>query len=167
LPTLAERLQAERVRLGMTQAALAQRTAVSLRTQRNYELGEAAPDGNYLAVLHSLGGDVLWVVSGVRASDTQPVLSPEELVVLERWRSASVEVRNAALGALLGAAKVATLQTLDGSNGQTFAHLPPKQVFNAPVGQVTHKQGGVKVKVKNSTVGGGVNVGAKEPKPGG
>ncbi|HRD84475.1 MAG TPA: transcriptional regulator [Rubrivivax sp.] len=76
---------------------------MTTRTQRNYEAGERAPDSTYLAAFAAAGADVRYVITGARDYTPPPPLSAEEQTLVERWREASREVKNAAMGALLGA----------------------------------------------------------------
>lgn len=85
--TIAARLQEERNRLGMNQTEFAQLGGVGKTTQINYEKGERFPDAAFLAAVSSAGVDVLYVVTGRRASATE--LSPDENMLLTRLRQGS------------------------------------------------------------------------------
>lgn len=74
---IGRRLQAERMRLGMTQKSLAEATGVSKTTQANYETGFRTPDACYLARLAELGADLVFVVTGQPPPRAQ---APAELV---------------------------------------------------------------------------------------
>ncbi len=66
--TIAHRLEAERVRLGMTQKQLADACGKSLRTYQDWASGKSSPTADYLARMASGAGiDVAYVVTGVRA----------------------------------------------------------------------------------------------------
>lgn len=120
--SISERLLAERVRLGLTQPAVAELCQVTIRTQRNYETGDRAPDAHYLAAFAAAGADVRFVITGARDYVPSAPLSAEEQTLIDRWREASREVKNAAMGALLGA-----------SAARSAVH----QKFAGPVGHVT------------------------------
>lgn len=64
-----ERLRAERERLGLTQADLAEKMGVHKNTQARYEKADTQPSPGYLTALRSVGIDADYVLTGVRASD--------------------------------------------------------------------------------------------------
>jgi transcriptional regulator with XRE-family HTH domain len=64
--TFADRLVAERERLGLSQGDLVAMTTVSRRAQFNYEQGVTLPDVGYLAVLANNGFDIPFLVTGER-----------------------------------------------------------------------------------------------------
>ncbi|HCL4186267.1 TPA: helix-turn-helix domain-containing protein [Pseudomonas aeruginosa] len=94
VPFFGERLRAERERLGFSQQEFADICGVTMRTQRNYEKGDRQPDASYLAALTKAGGDVLFVLTGLRqGATTQPPaqeqeapLTPEERALLDNYR---------------------------------------------------------------------------------
>lgn len=59
------RIRAERERLALTQAAMAEKAGVSRATQVNYESGKRMPDMDYLQKLGALGGDVGYLLTGI------------------------------------------------------------------------------------------------------
>lgn len=86
-----------------------------------WERGTAFPNAAFLAVAAEQGVDVRYVITGSRNYVPPPPLTAEERTLLDRWREASREVKNAAMGALLGVA----------------ASRPRSaQVFHSQVGQV-------------------------------
>ncbi|WP_415844677.1 helix-turn-helix domain-containing protein [Stutzerimonas zhaodongensis] len=84
---IGERLKEERVRLGYNQADFAAIAGVAKTSQFNYEKGERSPDAAYLAAVAEKGVDVLYVVTGKRASVTEGGLSIEESEVLNHYRA--------------------------------------------------------------------------------
>lgn len=143
---IGERLKAERDRLGRTQPDFAALAGASKRTLQDWERGVSSPTAAALKALSASGVDVRWVITGSRDYEPPPALTAEEQVLLERWREASREVRNAAFGALLGAAPIR-------SNAPAPAHLPrinarsvsqtktriyagPTQVYEGPIENV-------------------------------
>lgn len=66
-----ERLREERVRLNLSQDALAGAGGVQRRAQVNYESGERSPDSRYLSGVADLGIDVLYVLTGRREGGRQ------------------------------------------------------------------------------------------------
>jgi transcriptional regulator with XRE-family HTH domain len=103
------RLRQERERLGRSQAELAGVAAgagargATRQSQALYEKGDRAPDAGYLHAVAQAGVDVLYVITGSRDYEPPEALTAEEQVLLEHYRAASRDTRNAALGALLGA----------------------------------------------------------------
>lgn len=114
---LGQRLREERVRLGLSQADLADRVGISKKSQTNYELGHSIPPADYLAALVAAGVDVLYVLTGSASS----ALDAQERDLLRRFRAASAEIKAAVL-AVLGQVHVAA------------GSAPPQQFEN--VGQV-------------------------------
>lgn len=108
MPTVSDRLRAEREALGLSQQALAERCGIGARSQRNYESGERAPDATYLAAIAAAGADVRYILTGSREGLPPEVLTAEERVMLDYFRQASPQIRKAALGALLSAAPAGT-----------------------------------------------------------
>lgn len=91
-------LKNERKRLKFTQKTLAEQLNVSDMTIKRYETGTPIPSDK-LAVLASLGFDVSYLLTGVRSVQG---LSAEEQLILDKYRSASAEVKNQMLLLLLG-----------------------------------------------------------------
>lgn len=89
--TIGERLKEERVRLGLTQPAIAELTSVSKNTQINYEKDFRSPDATYLAAIAGLGADVLYIVTGQRTPQAEGALSVREQKVLYTFRELSEE----------------------------------------------------------------------------
>lgn len=67
MPDFSERLKAERSRLQLSQAAMAEAGRVSLNSQSNYENGHRSPDAAYLSRVAAIGVDVAYLLTGVRA----------------------------------------------------------------------------------------------------
>lgn len=91
---LGDRLRAERERIGFSQEEMAELGGVKRRSQINYEAGERAPDADYLARVASRI-DVLFVLTGQRAQPLETTLSVEESTLIEHYRCASAEGRQA------------------------------------------------------------------------
>lgn len=66
---IASRLKQERVRLKLSQSALARAGGVEANAQGNYESGTRFPKADYLAGIAHAGADVAYVITGRRASD--------------------------------------------------------------------------------------------------
>jgi transcriptional regulator with XRE-family HTH domain len=91
--SVGERLREERLRLGLKQDEL----GVAPKTQRFYESDERSPDALYLAAFAKQGGDVRYVVTGVRSSDS---MSTEHQSLIDAYEAAPAVLRNAALDVL-------------------------------------------------------------------
>ncbi|MDH0200822.1 helix-turn-helix domain-containing protein [Comamonas aquatica] len=94
-----DRLREERIRIDMQQLELADACSVSRRTLSAWENGEATPNAPALAVMAGVGFDVLYVVTGQRASESEATLAPAERALLQAWRDGGDKGR-AALAAV-------------------------------------------------------------------
>lgn len=93
---IGERLKEERDRLGLSQTDFAALGGAGRKTQFNYETGERAPDGAYLAAIASVGADVLYILTGQRGgASPAPALKPDEAALLDNYRHCSAEGKNA------------------------------------------------------------------------
>lgn len=92
-----ERLKEERVRLGLSQAALGEIGGVRKQAQLNYEKGERNPDSAYLSAIAKFGADIQFIVTGIRSAE---ILSPDEKELINLFRQAPLAVKAAALAAL-------------------------------------------------------------------
>ncbi len=92
---IGERLRDERFRLGMSQVDFAEACAASRNALLQWEKGEATPNASALAVMAGLGVDVLYVVTGARAGESESTLAPAERDLLQAWRSGSDQGRAA------------------------------------------------------------------------
>ena len=124
---LQDRFKAERERLGFTQPQVAALTAVGKTTVINWEKGASSPTAAQLEVLSKFGMDVLFVVTGEHAGGVQPAptLTADEHTLLDYYRQATVPVRRAAMGALIGAASASSGQVMQnmGSNNVQVGHV--------------------------------------------
>ncbi|HJF74475.1 MAG TPA: helix-turn-helix transcriptional regulator [Gallibacterium anatis] len=92
-------LKSERERLGLTQEEIASKCGVSKRTYIYYEQGERVPNTDFLAALTQIGGDVMYVLSGIRGVAQ---LSSLENMVLNAFNALNDEEKLQALGFLTG-----------------------------------------------------------------
>lgn len=67
IDSIGGRFRAERERLDYTQSALAEELKTTRRTIVKYESDETSPGAETLALFHSLGADVAYIVTGQRA----------------------------------------------------------------------------------------------------
>lgn len=65
---IGSRLRQERKRMGLSQREIGQLGGVAANAQGKYESGERVPKADYLAALANSGVDVLFVLTGRRAS---------------------------------------------------------------------------------------------------
>ncbi len=94
---IGERLKEERLRLGLSQAALGEIGGVRKQAQLNYEKGERNPDSAYLSAIAKFGADIQFIVTGIRSAES---LSPDEKELINLFRQAPLAVKAAALAAL-------------------------------------------------------------------
>lgn len=92
-----ERLKAARKALGMSQAEIAAAVGVSREYWGRCERGASVPGGEVLAALVATGADANHLLGGPAAA---PPLSADERELLALFRSASLGVKAAAIGAL-------------------------------------------------------------------
>lgn len=92
-----KRLKEERLRLGLSQAALGEIGGVRKQAQLNYEKGERNPDSAYLSAIAKFGADIQFIVTGIRSAES---LSPDEKELINLFRQAPLAVKAAALAAL-------------------------------------------------------------------
>lgn len=92
-------LKEERKRLNLTQAEVASIVGVNRETWSRYESNKLMPGTEVLAAIAAAGADVQYILTGVRGS---VALTPDEKLLLERYRSAAKAGKDAILGAALG-----------------------------------------------------------------
>ena len=92
-------LKEERKRLNLTQAEVASIVGVNRETWSRYESNKLMPGTEVLAAIAAAGADVQYILTGVRGS---VALTPDEKLLLERYRSAARAGKDAILGAALG-----------------------------------------------------------------
>lgn len=91
-----DRLRQQRKNLGLTQQQMASRAGIRKQAQLKYETGQSSPSADYLAFIQHQGVDVGFVLTGVPT----PAFAGDEAELLRRYRSASPELRAAALSVL-------------------------------------------------------------------
>lgn len=67
--SIGTRLKSERLRLGLSQAAIGTIGGVAVNAQSRYENGGRLPRADYLASVAKAGIDILFVVTGSRAQN--------------------------------------------------------------------------------------------------
>lgn len=96
--SIGDRLREERERLGLSQSDFAAKAGTTRKTQFNYETDARRPDADYLAALLVVGVDVLYVLSGQRASEgvTSRSLRPDQEALLDNYENSDDVGRQAA-----------------------------------------------------------------------
>lgn len=94
-----DRIKSERLRLNFQQLAFAEACEVSRGALLKWEKNEASPNAQALALMSRLGVDVLYVVTGQHAGESEATLAPAERALLQAWRD-SDEKGRAALAAV-------------------------------------------------------------------
>ncbi|MFV9997287.1 MAG: helix-turn-helix domain-containing protein [Arsenophonus endosymbiont of Dermacentor nuttalli] len=97
--SLAEKIREERKRIGLTQVQFAKVAGVQPTTQVNYEKGIRVPDAAYLEKVAITGVDVLYIITGQRASNLNGITN-DEAEIIQLYRSAPLSVKTAVYGAL-------------------------------------------------------------------
>lgn len=129
------RISAERKRLKLSQAAVAEACGVSREMWGKYERGKAAMGIEVLSSFVAAGADALFVLTGETAA-LAPEASPDEQLVLEAYRELSPAKRKQLLVDLL--------------SGSALAHSP--------------REGGVAVSGDKNRVAGRDNVVQASPR---
>lgn len=96
------RLKEERERLGFTQPVFAGLAETTKKSQIDYEKDLTQPKAGYLSVIANVGADVQYIITGQRSSNALPT---DEVLILEKYRQASPEIKNKMLMLLLGGAE--------------------------------------------------------------
>lgn len=87
----------ERKRLGLTRKTLSDHLSVADKTIQRWEADTPIPSDK-LAAMIGLGFDVLYILTGQRSSNALPT---DEVLILEKYRQASPEIKNKMLMLLL------------------------------------------------------------------
>ncbi|ENU32428.1 helix-turn-helix domain-containing protein [Acinetobacter parvus] len=124
------RLKEERERLGFTQPVFAGLAETTKKSQIDYEKDLTQPKAGYLSVIANVGADVQYIITGQRSSNALPT---DEVLILEKYRQASPEIKNKMLMLLLG---------LESPNNAT------ESVVNNP----NNSESGTQLNGKNNTV---------------
>jgi transcriptional regulator with XRE-family HTH domain len=114
---ISERLKEERKKLNLNQIEMAGIGNVSKHSQGDYEKGKSYPNAQYLEGIASVGADVQYIITGIRS--TTALLADEQLL-LERYRAANAEGKQAILGAAFGQKTAAFSQKYAGGVGQVI-----------------------------------------------
>lgn len=84
---LVERLRAERARLGLSQAEMAERGGTKMRTYQDWERGVATVATEFLLAMGAHGLDVVYVLTGKREA-TLGLIPADESALLDNYRAA-------------------------------------------------------------------------------
>lgn len=96
---IGDRLRLERLRLGLNQEQLADKAGVHKNSIINYEQGKRAANTGLFAVLHDLGVDVGYIISGIRNDGS---LGSSEQMLLEMFVRLSQREKDAVLALISG-----------------------------------------------------------------
>jgi len=96
---IGDRIKEERQRLGLNQTEFAALAGAAKRTQIDWEKGVSSPTAEQLGAMGGAGADVQYIVTGVRSS---VALTPDERLLVERYRASPSPLKDAALRVLLG-----------------------------------------------------------------
>lgn len=80
------RLRDERKRCGFTQEQAAAGCGIVKRTQANYEAGASDAPATYLSKAWTMGFDVPYILTGVRQTLANEMLTPEEDLIVDQYR---------------------------------------------------------------------------------
>ncbi|MFC0351845.1 helix-turn-helix domain-containing protein [Undibacterium danionis] len=108
------RLCEERDRLGFNQSDLAKVGGASKRSQIDWEAGKSMPNAEYLALVATVGIDVLYVLTGKYSVST---LSSDESDLLNGFRSLDLRGK-AGVMALIGGMNSTVQNNIKGDVGQ-------------------------------------------------
>ncbi|WP_341523932.1 helix-turn-helix transcriptional regulator [Pseudomonas sp. G.S.17] len=93
--TLANRLRSEREAQGLSQREVATMGNIQANAQGHYENGQRSPRADYLSLIHAAGFDVQYIITGVRRSVGNTMLSDHEYVVIKSFRLIEPDDRDA------------------------------------------------------------------------
>jgi len=110
-----KRLTEERKRLGLNQTEFGKIGGVTKTSEVNYESGERSPNVDYWQAVAAAGADVQYILTGIRSSSALP---SDEMLLLERYRASSQQLKDAALRVLLNGEQVQAKFIVHGSVGQ-------------------------------------------------
>lgn len=134
---LGARLREERERLGLNQEEFGGAGGVTRRTVTAWERGDQCPNAAFLGALAGIGADVLYLVTGKRASDG---LDPLRRAVLDSFDRCSPEKQIEAVQYMaLLAAGVAPGPSGQPAKTVTKAKVS-KSIFGLAVGNVVGKK---------------------------
>lgn len=100
-----QRLKQERDRLGLSQAAIAERGGTKVRTYQDWERDIATVSAEFLARISAHGVDIEYVLTGRRSAEWIEALGPEARELLGDYEKASKEWRALLRGVAALAAK--------------------------------------------------------------
>ncbi len=115
--SIADRLRAERERLGLNQAQFAAVGGASKRSQASWEAGDATPNAAFLAEVAKIGVDVQFVVTGRPAVEQ---LTEDEATLVQLLRSAPPAVRAATVAGLVAGSSAGGRVVIHGDVGQAI-----------------------------------------------
>lgn len=127
-----ERLKDERVRLGLSQAAFAQKIGIHRNTQIKYEAGERYPDSEYLNSIGAIGVDVFYIFSGVKSED-RDMLDVAKIELCEGFYAALGFSHQDIKSLLIEMTKIVKKEVDDGGGWDTDAWFNKREKFISDV----------------------------------
>lgn len=100
METIGKRLGNERKNIGITQGDFAGKLGITVQSQGNYERDVRSPSAEYLQLADGLGVDILYVLTGRRASTVVSSLNSSEQALLSMYRNAAQPIQAAVMGVL-------------------------------------------------------------------
>lgn len=81
----APRIKEERLRLGLSQVQVAEKSGVSREMWGRYERGDAIPGGEVLFSFAIAGADIQYVLTGIRSAGESGVLEARVLSIVKKF----------------------------------------------------------------------------------
>lgn len=117
MTAIGSRIREERERLKLTQRAFGEIGGVEPNAQGKYESGERWPKADYLAAVADHGVDVLYVLTGERATQPADRLAEPEARLLASYRAMPETARLALTGMAEAVASLGPIKA-DGKRGR-------------------------------------------------
>jgi transcriptional regulator with XRE-family HTH domain len=118
--SLGARLREVREEMGLSQTELAEIGGVIRNSQGSYERSERMPDTGYMQKIGAAGADIIYILTGIRATAFSSMLSPEEQALLDNFRACEEADQSALRQLAMRSAEARRLKTHPRpSNSQT------------------------------------------------
>lgn len=144
---IGSRLKEERVRLGYNQPDFAALANASKRTLIDWEKDVSSPTAAQMAAFSCAGADIQYIVTGLRSKD---VVSTDENLILEKFRSASAEIKNKMLMLLLSGETTNNVVNNSVNSGNGNQYNGTNQTINNNAAPSKSKDVSIKAKGKHA-----------------